>query len=185
MSNDSFRKIVDTVVDTSSVANPSLNNNVFSSSNGGFTTIALTATPVPLTSDNLKTATEALFVSISSLGAGTLTVGADTAANAKNLQKNFGLNNVGDSVLLTFVNAGSTVAQSISLANTSGTNANVNLTRFGGTNGASTQLIATSTTVATNVPPSGVAFVSLSATNVTSGSESVAFDVKLQIAVSA
>ena len=185
MSNDSFRKIADTVVSASTVATPELSKLIFSSSStgGNLSTVALTGANVALSSANLKTAaSQALFISVGAIGS-SLTVGADTAANAKNLQNLFGLKSVGDGVLLTFVNSGATVASIVTLANTSGTFTNV-IISLRGAGSASIQTLASNVAVGSNVTPSGVAYVALLASNVTPGSEIVTFDVKLPIAVS-
>ena len=87
MSNDSFRKIADTVVSASTVATPELSKLIFSSSStgGNLSTVALTGANVALSSANLKTAaSQALFISVGAIGS-SLTVGADTAANAATL----------------------------------------------------------------------------------------------------
>ena len=185
MSNDSFRKIADTVVSASTVATPELSKLIFSSSStgGNLSTVAMVGANVALSSANLKTAaSQALFISVG--GAFAFTVGADTAANAKNLQNLFGLKSVGDGVLLTFVNSGATVAVDAGLANTSGATFNNVRISLRGAGSAFIQTLASTAAVGPNVTPSGVAYVALLATDVTPGSEIVTFDVKLPIAVS-
>ena len=127
MSNDSFRKIVDTVVDTSSVANPLKALNV-SNSFQATANVTLTTTNVDLTpSLVLPPVDKVITLDVSGMTAArSLTVGTDTASNAKNLRNLLRLRNSGDQVVLRFLNQGANIsAFNCSLANTSGTSNNV------------------------------------------------------------
>ena len=181
MSNDSFRKIVDTVVDTSSVANPLKALNV---SNSSATIVDLTSSNADLLPNLIKAARDELLVKFPSTTAANrvLTVGPDTAANAKNIQSVLGLYNANDQVLLTFVNVNATLpAFTVSLANTGSTSNNVKINLRGVSNSFTQVLFNAAGPIGTDVTPSGTAYVVVTASSVTSGSESVEFNIKLPV----
>ena len=181
MSSDSFRKIANTVVDSSSVSTP-IDANIVS--------VALTATfNVILTVANVDLklfprGTPILLDVSGMTAARSLTLGADTAANARNLQNILGLNHVDDQILLTFINVGANIGiYDCSLANTSAgpaTFANVAILLNGVTTAASQVLTNTAVAGAGNMA-TGVAYVVATATNVTSGSEVIQFNIISQI----
>ena len=186
MSNDSFRKIADTVVSASTVANPLKANNIasnfLSSSlvNATLANVSLTANP-----GLLKIARDqALLVKFDAAAAAprSLTLGADTATNARNLQSVLALKQLGDQIVLRFINNSSALPPfTLSLANTSGTSTNVQVSLRGGAAAATQVLFAAAGAIPIDVTPSGVAYVVATATNVTVGSEVIQFDIKLPV----
>lgn len=108
-------------------------------------------------------------------GANALTVGADTAANAKVIMDRFGLTRAGDGVLLRFYFLLDAVPQSI--ANTDATAANVGISVAGGA--AATTAVAKVGGIAA-AGSAEHALVWLSATTVTAGAEVVNFNILQQ-----
>ena len=193
MSNDSFRKIADTVVSASTVANPLKANNIASNFLSS-SLVNATLANVSLTANSglLKIARDqALLVKfdVAALAARSLTLGADTATNARNLQSVLALKHLGDQVVLRFINNSSALPVfPLSLANTSAgpaTSTNVQVTLRGGTTAATQILFVAAGTIGADVTPSGVAYVVATALNVTSGSEVIQFDIKLPVTASA
>jgi hypothetical protein len=136
-------------------------------------TLAVTTANVALWETQFLQALNGLYVNASGLTAArSLTVGADTVANARGLQALFGLNTVGASVTLSFPYAAVGAAFALSLATTSATFANVGISLHGGAVAAS-QVLAAASATTTN----GQNVVQLVATNVTSGSQAVTFNI--------
>ena len=188
MSNDSFRKIADTVVSASTVANPLKANNIASNFLSS-SLVNATLANVSLTANSglLKIARDqALLVKFDAASAPrSLTLGADTATNARNLQSVLALKQLGDQVVLRFINNSSALpAFALSLANTSAgpaTFTNVQVTLRGGAPAATQILFVAAAPIGIAVTPSGVAYVVATALNVTSGSEVIQFDIKLPV----
>ena len=181
MSSDSFRKIANTVVDSSSVSTP-IDANIVSVALPVTFNVILTVANVDL--KLFPRGETPILLDVSGMTANrSLTLGADTAANARNLQNILGLNHVDDQILLTFINAGANIGTfDCSLANTSSppTFANVAILLNGVTTAASQVLTNTAVAGAGNMA-TGVAYVVATATNVTSGSEVIQFDIISQI----
>ena len=183
MSSDSFRKIANTVVDSSSVSTP-INANIVSVALPATFNVILTVANVDL--KQLPRGGTPILLDVSGMtGNRSLLLGADTAANARNLQNILGLTHVDDQILLTFINAGANIGTlnfNCSLANTSSppTFANVAILLNGVTTAASQVLTNTAVALTGNMA-TGVAYVVATATNVTSGSEVIQFDIISQI----
>ena len=181
MSSDSFRKIANTVVDSSSVSTP-INANIVSVALPATFNVILTLTDVDL--KQLPRGGTPILLDVSGMtGNRSLTLGADTATNARNLQNILGLTHVDDQILLTFINAGANISGfNCLLANTSSppTFANVAILLNGVTTAASQVLTNTAVALAGNMA-TGVAYVVATATNVTSGSEVIQFNIISQI----
>jgi hypothetical protein len=142
--------------------------------------VAPTTANVALSTDELRQAAlNTLFVNAAGLTAArTLTIGADTVANAKQLLAYFGMTTVGQSSVLRLQYIITAAAFTLSLANTSGTANNVTVSLSGGA-GAATQVIG----VASATSQNGEIIIQARATNVTAGTEAINFNVVRQAIV--
>jgi len=185
MSNTSYTQIRDTEVDATNIMS-SLSDrqktDLVSQSCRLNTTISPTTANIALTNTMLLAALSpySQFIDGSGLTAArNLTVGADTAANAKAIQDLFGMTTAADAVMLRFPLAATSAGFAINLANTSGTHTFVNINLLGGAD-ASSRALAVASSTAQN---SSDIRVVVTADTVTAGSEVVTFSILKQGAV--
>lgn len=142
------------------------------------------AHPVPTTDDWVLTDAALLYASrqmliINATGmtaARSLTLGADTAARALELQQLFGINRFGGNVVLKMHTYGTQAAFALSLANTSGATAAHVGVRLNAGAAANTQVLS----VASAVENLGNIVIWVIADNVTPGAERIDFNICCQ-----
>lgn len=110
-----------------------------------------------------------------------LQVGADSAANAKNLQVALGIPNQNDQCLLRILPASNTnTVSDIDLANTSGSDNNVHISLAGSDSGTGTQILFNTGAATTGVGAGSEAIVQVTNVVDTAGSEEIRFTILQQ-----